>query len=421
MFKKIFLCLGLLGIAAQASESDWKTNWGTDLDAFESSCDALEKAIEQNNIADIKSVLDSATALDREEMFTNIDLLKGRSALMFAADHGNKEAFDCLIEEAQKQGVDIIKITIEQNCFPHLFESAVEGGNIEIMEALFSSVSEEERQKLIRQEYDYFNPLEKAACGGNVEVVRWLFERGMDATKVDIAFVLKYGKNFDTLKCLFEYISTQEGRQKFLTSKDRVGNTLLMIAAQKKHGEDIVKWLVQGAENNGIDLEKYVSQPFSDAAGINAKYDEGNVLYAVKNVEVLDCLVNHLQGKEQLKDFLTFRTPWGRTVLMESASHASKAAFERLIEEVKKLEDVDFDEFISAKNVNGWNVFVFAVMGDRPDIVECLLESLLVEKSLELINSKDKVGITVLEESKYYSGKIEDMLKTFIAEHSNNI
>ena len=310
MLKKIMLCLGLLGIAVQASESNKNALW---------------EAIEANDIEKAESVLSSISSdSDRQDLLANADW-HNYSALEVAAYLGKKDIFMWLFESFGP--------TPDQD-ISSLFNRAAFGGNLDIMEQVYLSVPAENRQELINSTPGYsYSPLITAARRGHPEAVEWLLQHGAD---------------------------------------------------------------------------------------INAKYDKSNVLYAAvdgDNFEVLDCLFKHIQDKEKIKDLLTFRTKWGETVLMHGAFRENKDVFERLVEEAKKV-GIDPDEYMSTKDHTGENILSSAARRGTLDIVEYLLESLSVDKCLEMIYSENKYGISALEISKHHGGKIERLLNDYLSKHS---
>ena len=314
MIKKLFLCLGLLGIAAQASDSDKR---------------ALLDAIESNDIGKTETVLKLVPEPDRQELLANAGW-DDRSALSIAALNGNKDMFMWLIQS--------FGLTPAQD-ISTLFNDAARGGNLDIIKHVYSLVPEENRQELIDSIHGFWgSPLVAAAQSGHPAAVDWLLQNGSDT---------------------------------------------------------------------------------------HAKFCDENVLYAAvegQNVEVLDFLFKHIQDKEECQKLLTFRNSWGCTILMNSAIYGNKKVFERLIDEAKTL-DIDFEEYISAKNNLGDNVFFFAVVGNSLDILKYLLELLPVEKCLEMINSGNNADVTALDISRCFCERIigestKQILEGYLSEYS---
>lgn len=285
MFNKLFLCLGLLGITAQASDFYRQ---------------AFGNAIETNDIGRTESVLNSVQDSKRQEQLASYILAN-------SARYENKDIFMRMI---QNFGIDP-----DQQDMSELFSYAVEVGNLDVIKRVYSSVPEKDRQEVINARNSIGqSPLMIATQRGDLNAVDLLLQNGAD------------------------------------------------IDAKEKNGTDIV-----------------------------------NIAIRSGNVEVLKCLFKHAQNPEQRKKFLTsVYSRLGKTAVLNCAFYGKKDVFVWLIDEAQKL-GIEPEEYISAQDYIGNNVFYYAAMGDSVDIIEYLFESFSTEKSLEMINSKNKWGKTALD------------------------
>ena len=321
MLKKLMLCLGLLGIAAQASDSQKS---------------ALVDAIESNDVKTVESVLGSASESEFTELLAHADITD-KSAFMVAAESGKKEVFDYLIEQAQKAGIDHVRYMTQNGSFDAIFRLAAIGGNVEIMEYLFSLVPEQDRSEVLNSmDVLYACPLAHAASRGRVEAVEWLLDHGADINtqgKVGpnvLGFALASG-NVEVLDCLLKHIKDPTERQKFLTCVDGEGNTPLMQAAQgselrqEKHTA-VFMWLAQETKNEGIDFSEYLT----------AQNERGDNIFfwAVvgRNPEIVQFLFDSFaKDKEKSKEMINSKNEYGESALTMSKYSGSKEV-ERMLE-----------------------------------------------------------------------------------------
>ena len=292
MLKKIMLCLGLLGIAAQANNF--------------SKIDFLH-AIERGNISALRDILDSISGSD-PQAFLNNTALDGRSALRVAASEGRKQVFMYLIHRAQIFGIPPGEyMNTNDNDFSNLFFDAASGGNLDIVQYILRFVPEENRPAVINFHFFDRTPLVEAAYRSHTSVVNFLLQNGADAHDVNIFNVVPHTEDADILKSLFNHISSQEERRNFFIKTDFVGKTPLMWAAMNSHvGTDIFMWMIEEAPNNGINLEKYLA---------TKDRMENNIFYCAAiepNLDIVEFLLNSFP-KEQCTEMLKSKNKEGQS------------------------------------------------------------------------------------------------------------
>lgn len=402
MFKKLFLCLGLLGIAAQASTPDGY---------------ALADAIRNNDIAAVKSMLGWLQENPKGRFNELFGYCISPSPLQVAAKEGNKEALDCLMQGLNEAGFNSSWYARDRwGGFCSLLYDAAEGGNTDIMDEMFSRLSEKELQNVIKDNFG--GPLMSVARGGHVEAVEWVFQKGADINKIDVPTFIENSKNIAVVETLFKHFQDQGENQKFFTSVGRYNNAdAFMAAAMNTRAEDdIFMWLVQEAGNNGIDLKEILT---------NENKEGQSIIFFVAanhNSEILKYVLDSIpanKSKEVLSSAMmkiVEYVPYYDTPYIEENKALND--FMWLVQEAKN-NGIDPEKYISAKNASGENILFCAVKNENLDIVKYLLESLSVEKCLEMINATDNDGKTALEISKDSDRPdIEQLLEGYNSKHS---
>ena len=391
MLKKIMLCLGLLGIAAQASEPNLK---------------ALTNAIKDNDITAVKSMLDWLPGKDKNAVKAFFGSSSDKSPFQVAAYEGNKEAFDCLIQGLEKAGID----PAEYIEFSHFLEAAAYGGNLDIMQEVFSWIQDEDERQEIINEMDncWGAPLIGAAQGGHVEVVKWLFQQGIDATAIDIPDFIGYSKNDDVVKMLFDCLREQgQGNRMWTSIGDDDENAFLGAARNSECGQDVFALLVQEAKNDNIDLSECLTK--EDNQGRNI------IFWAAthENPEIVKYVLGNLSA-DKSKEMLS-------SALMKVAQYSSyrnaQNAFKLLIDEAKD-KGIDPNECLIQNDKDGENIFYYASRGRNIEIVKYVLENIPADKSKEMIESKNKDYETALDYArKHKRPEIANMLSDFLLRH----
>lgn len=283
MFKKLFLCLGLLGIAAQASDPQKRAL----MDATESEC---------------------------QELLANANW-DDQSAFKSAAESGKKEVFDWLI---QNFGIIFVKHNL-----PKLFHDAATSGSVEIMEYLFSMANEGERQELLNPTGGPSSNLADAAQNGQAKAVEWLLDRGADINN-DILSDAATGQNVDVLKCIFNHVQDPEKRKELLTA-GTLGLQTVLIDGALSGNKDVFVWLIEEAKEAKLDLDQYASE--TNEEGFNVFY------WAVVggNPEIVQVLFNSFP-KDKCLEMINSKNKYGVSALSRSQRKGSNKIINRLLE-----------------------------------------------------------------------------------------
>lgn len=388
MFKKIMLCLSLLGACAYANPDQ----------------NMLLTAIENNDIGTVESMIsslptnpDEAKALVEE--WLGSDEYQNKLAFMCAAEAGTPELFRLLLQTAQRVGIDPAEYIREHtDGLAGLLSKAAYGGSLEILEYVYLLIPENERQDIINNmESDDESPLINGAQGGHIEALEWLFQHGADIRLINIPEFIGYSLNVEVVKCLFEFFDAQGESEMFFNSSFNGGETALMRAANNGDvGTPVFMWLIQQAADRGIDIKEAMTRKNEDGENILCLAALG------RNPEIVKYVLNSLSEDEKKEEF--------GSALVKTANimFFGTKAFMLLAQNAQEV-GIDPIECLNQEIENGTNVLELALQKRNIGVVEYLLSNLSVNKCKEMIQS--------LPNPNYIQPKVRNMLQEYISTH----
>ena len=241
MFKKLFLCLGLLGFSAFASD--------TSPDIGQKIAD-YRRSISSKNYALLGQLFDTLSESDCK----NPCFFYHKAALEVALRHGRRDLFNLFRKKAKKCHIDVASSIA--GCPGKFFRMAVEGGNVELIKYVLFFVPVSERSEL-------FNLPEDENCLKNsiycrAEAFEYLIQQGARLGEANCNFeiyrVLIDGKTTATLDCLLNHLPAQECQQFFTNPFGPYGDNAFLLAARNymPNGTETLKWVIQKAQQYGV-------------------------------------------------------------------------------------------------------------------------------------------------------------------------
>ncbi|XP_048250649.1 uncharacterized protein LOC124152553 [Haliotis rufescens] len=338
----------------------------------------------------------------------------GRTPLMVAAVNGHRQVFGLLVT----QGADV---TLVDDGRSNILHVACLGGHVDMVKHVLSQKVTDinSRGQYVR------TPLMVAAVNGHRQVFDLLVTQGADVTLVDdgrnnILHVACLGGHVDMVK----YVLSQKVAD--INSKGQLGETPLMVAAEKGHRQVFDLLVTRGAgvslvdqlRNNilhvaclggHVDMVKYVlSQKVTDINS-RGRYGRTPVMVAAEkghrqvfdllvtqgadvslvddgrnNILHVTCLGGHVDMvkyvlSQKIAD-INSRGQHGRTPLMVAAENGHRQVFDLLVTQGADIYLVDSD---------GDNNLHVACVGGHVDMVKYVLSQKVAD-----INSRGKHGRT---------------------------